>query len=174
MLINKNIAIVLVDIRSAHNVGSILRTADGLGANKTYLTGITPYPETPNDKRLPHLRQKITKQILKTSLGAEKTQNWEYWQDPIALLEDLKQNGNAIVAVEQSPKSLPLQNFVAPNKTVLVLGNEVHGLSADVLQICQKCVEIPMVGKKESFNVAVAAALALYQANLAYNGLGNH
>lgn len=151
------------NIRSIHNVGSIFRSADGFGVEKIYLTGYTPYPAEVNDTRLPHLRDKITKQIHKTALGAEATVNFEYATNPKVIVDKYKKAGFTIAALEQSPKSIMLPELKeAPEKMVLLLGEEVHGIESDLLDLCDLHLEIPMVGKKESFNVSVATGIALY------------
>lgn len=159
--------VVAHNIRSTHNVGSILRTADGFGVHKVYLSGYTPYPTQPGDSRLPYLRTKITAQIHKTALGAETTVSTEYVADLSLLLRQLKTAGFQIVALEQSPTSKPLPSFKPKGSIALLLGEEVHGITSDLLKLCGAVVEIPMTGKKESFNVSVAAGIALYQLSLA-------
>ena len=96
------------NLRSSHNVGSLLRTAEGLGVQKVYLTGYTPYPLTDVDGRMPHIAAKIDRQITKTALGAQKTQNWEHRQDINKLLEELKLSGHTIAALEQTPTAIEL------------------------------------------------------------------
>jgi len=158
----RKIVLIVHDVRSAHNVGSLLRTADGLGAECVYFTGYTPYPEAPNDERLPHIRTRTTNQIHKTALGAENTIKWQHETDIYTLLNQLKKHGFLVVALEQSPASIGINAFNPPERVALVVGNEVQGLSLEVLKQVDKIVEIPMLGKKESLNVAVAAGIALY------------
>lgn len=155
------IIVLAHNIRSTHNVGSIFRTADGFGVKEIILSGYSPFPSLPNDPRLPHLSEKITKQIHKTALGAETIVPFRVTELPP--LDELRARGFRIVALEQAPTSVPLHRYAAPSKIALLLGEEVEGISADLLALCDDIVEIPMVGKKESFNVSVAAALALYQ-----------
>lgn len=159
--------VIAHNIRSAHNIGSILRTADGFGVQKVYLTGYSPYPEQPADERLPHLRQKITADIHKTALGAELSVPTEHHSDPMAVIKRLKANGYQIIALEQSDTSTRLDTFVPAKHCALLLGEEVHGITPELLAACDVSVEIPMHGKKESFNVSVAAGIALYQLSLA-------
>ncbi len=156
------IVLVAHDVRSAHNVGSLLRTADGLGVFKVYLTGYTPYPAGKNDARLPHLAAKQDKQITKTSLGAEKSVKWEHTADINGVLATLKSEDFEIVALEQTPDALVLHQFTPGCKVALVVGNEVDGLDAKTLAKVDKIIQIPMLGAKESFNVAQVAAMALY------------
>lgn len=160
-----NLILVAHNIRSTHNVGSIFRTAEGFGVTKIYLTGYTPYPALPHDTRLPHLRQKITKQISKTALGAEAMVGFDYHEEPIAILEQYKQQGFTIAALEQTPTSIMLPDYQPPQELVLVLGEEVHGIAPDLLKRCDNALEIPMQGRKESFNVSVATGIALYALN---------
>lgn len=157
------IRLVVHDIRSTHNVGSLLRTADGLGVEHVYLTGYTPYPATPADGRLPHISAKLTASIHKTALGAETTVDWSHHSNIITLLEELKRDGFRLVALEQAPGAVKLPDFTAPNKLVLILGREVEGIDPAILKLTDDIVEIPMLGAKESFNVVQAAAMALYQ-----------
>ncbi|HLA49153.1 MAG TPA: TrmH family RNA methyltransferase [Candidatus Saccharimonadales bacterium] len=154
--------IVVHNVRSAHNVGSILRSADGLGIERVYLTGYTPYPPSPGDQRLPYLAQKAGRQIHKTALGAEATVRWQHEPDVIKAIDKLRAAGYRIAALEQTSKSLNLAGFKPPGKLALVVGSEVGGLDKMVLELCDSYLQIPMSGQKESFNVAVAAAIALY------------
>lgn len=156
------IVLIAHNVRSTHNVGSLLRTADGLGVTKVFLTGYTPYPLLANDDRLPHLADKLNKQIAKTSLGAEESVDWEHQYGIEAVISSLKQQGYAIYAIEQSDEALILPDFKSPPKIVLIVGREVEGIEKAVLSQCDGVLEIPMLGKKESYNVASAAAMALY------------
>lgn len=157
-----SIVVIAHDIRSTHNVGSLFRTCDGLGIDKLYLSGYTPYPKQTKDKRLPHLADKTDHQIHKTALGAEKILAWEYQEDISKIVENLKSQNYQVVALEQSENSISLTGFVSPDKIALILGNEVTGLDFKALSLTSICLEIPMLGKKESFNVVQAAAMALY------------
>jgi 23S rRNA (guanosine2251-2'-O)-methyltransferase len=158
----RKISLIAHNLRSCHNVGSLLRTADGLGLDSVYLTGYTPYPLKAGDTRLPHEAQKLHKQISKTALGAEASMEWAHDADVLSLVKRLQQDGYQVIALEQSPKAIPLLQFHAPQKVALVVGREVEGVEPAVLEACNKVVEIPMYGKKESFNVVQAAAMALY------------
>lgn len=153
------ITLLLHNIRSTHNVGSIFRTADGFGIEKIVLTGYTPYPGQADDSRLPHIAAKISKQIDKTALGATVSVPFEHHDN---LLTWLRSNTLPLVALEQSSDSHALDHYVAPDEFVLVLGEEVDGIAGDLLVECTSIVEIPMVGTKESFNVSVAAGIAMY------------
>ena len=158
----KDIVVIAHDIRSTHNVGSLLRTAEGLGVGKVYLTGYTPYPLKPDDDRLPHLAQKITKQIDKTGLGAADLLAWEQSDAIEPIIGKLKSQGYELVALEQTKQSIPLQDYQTPDKVAVLLGREVEGIDSEILKQIPIHVEIPMFGKKESFNVVQAAAMALY------------
>src|SRR5687768_12401431 len=157
------LVVIAHNIRSTHNVGAILRTADGFGVAKVYFTGYTPYPTQPNDTRLPHIRNKITKQISKTSLGAETLVPSEHCDKAENVLLQLKTDGYRIVGLEQDKKAIFLPNYSRPNQPIaLLIGEEVHGIEPGLRKLCDDLVEIPMQGKKESFNVSVATGIALY------------
>ncbi len=143
-----NFAILLPSIRSAHNVGAMFRTADGAGVNKIYLTGFTPCP--------PHPR------LDKVSLGAEKWVEWEYVKQPGRLLKRLKAEGFKIVALEQTEKSVNIYKWQPSFPLVLIVGNEKTGVTKSILKYCDESVELPMLGKKKSLNVSVAAGVAMY------------
>ena len=154
------IIVIAHNIRSTHNVGAIFRTSEGFGVKKIILSGYTPYPQLPNDPRLPHIAEKLTLQIHKTALGAEAMVPFEYQETPdIALL---RQNGFRIVGLEQDRRSIPLSSYTPPERIALILGEEVDGIEATIRSSCDDLIEIPMKGKKESFNVSVAAGIALY------------
>ena len=156
------IILVINDIRSTHNVGAILRTSEGMGVNKILISGYTPYPELQNDSRLPHIYNKLTSRISKTSLGAEKMLLIEYCEDIIAELKKLADQDYEIVSLEQSDISIKIMEYTPKDKLVLILGNELDGVAKEILEISDKVIEIPMLGKKESYNVASSAAIALY------------
>ena len=160
----RNIVLIAHNLRSCHNVGSLLRTADGLGVSKVYLTGYTPYPFGKNDSRLPHIAQKLHKQIQKTALGAEQTVNWNYCENIDSLLNKLKSENFDIVALEQAEGSVQINKWKPTPAIALVLGRETDGIEQEVLSRCDKTIEIPMFGKKESYNVVQAAAMALFYA----------
>ena len=157
-----NVVLVAHNLRSTHNVGSLLRTAEGLGVNKVYLTGYTPYPISNDDARLPHESAKLTKQIQKTALGAEEYIDWLHKTDIIEVIEELRTNSYSIVGLEQLPGAVQLSEYTPTDKVALILGREVEGLESEVADLCDTIIEIPMRGKKESFNVVQAAAMALY------------
>ena len=154
------IIVIAHNIRSTHNVGSIFRTAEGFGVKKIILSGYTPYPPVKNDTRLPHITDKITGQIHKTALGAEELVPFEY-HDTLDL-GTLQLAGYRIVALEQTPNSINLRDYQPSDKLALLLGEEVHGVTPELLAQVDDIVEIPMHGAKESFNVSVATGIALY------------
>ena len=149
------IYLVLHNIRSLHNVGAIFRTAEGLGVKKIYLTGYTPEPHD--------IFGKLRKDFTKTGLGAEKYLEWEKVKNVFNLLRRLKKEKIQIIALEQSKSSVNIKKFKPRGKFALILGNEVRGVPKSVLKKCDKIIEIPMRGKKESLNVSVAAGIALYE-----------
>lgn len=151
-----DIAVVLSDIRSTHNVGSIFRTADAAGVKRVFLCGITPQP-------FDRFGRKRT-DISKVALGAEDHIPWEYAQSAVRLIGRLKKEGYTVCAVEQSPKSVSYRAFKAPKraKIALIMGNEVKGLPKPVLARTDVILEIPMYGKKESLNVGVAFGVVAF------------
>lgn len=144
------IVVVLDNIRSAHNVGSVLRSADAFKADKVYMCGISPVPPSP--------------EIHKSALGAEDSVPWEKRQDTAALLRELRVDGYRVVAVEQTVNSVKLPSFVREEsiKYALVLGNEVDGISDEALAEADMALEIPQFGSKHSLNVSVCAGIILY------------
>jgi len=148
--------VILDNIRSAHNVGSIFRTADGAGVEKIYLLGYTPAPRDRFGR--------VSAEIKKTSLGALDTVAWEQVDDEAlpALLTKLRTDKFQIVAVEQTAESVTLQSFITPQKVAYIFGNEVEGVRADVIKESDTVVEIPMLGTKESLNVSVSAGIILF------------
>jgi len=147
-----NFVVVLNNIRSTYNVGAIFRTADALKVNKIYLCGITPTPSK-NPK------------IIKTALGAEKSVLWEKTNQCWRLLKQLQKEGYYLIALEQDLKSKNILslNKLNQKKIALILGSEVKGLSKEILKYADLILEIPMWGKKESLNVAVAFGIAGYE-----------
>jgi len=156
------LSVIAHNIRSTHNIGSIFRTCEGFGIEKLYLSGYSPYPKLEADTRLPHLAEKLENQIHKTALGAERLVPFAYMESIEAVIEQLKNDGYSIVGLEQAPGAVMLPEFQPSDKVVLLLGEEVEGIPADVQKLCDNFVEIPMQGQKESFNVSVAAGIAMY------------
>jgi len=150
--------IILHNIRSAHNVGSIFRTADAFAVTKLYLNGITP---TPRDRFGREFRK-----ITKVALGAEKTVPWTKRTLTIKLLRELKDAGYHIIALEQNVRAVNLAQVqlaaIPLDKLVLILGSETEGLSPGILKLADQIVQINMLGQKESLNVAVAFGIAAY------------
>lgn len=154
--------VIAHNIRSTHNVGAIFRTCEGFGVNEIYLTGYTPYPTEEKDSRLPHIRDKITHQIHKTALGAEEMVPFTHTEDVTVAIQQLKDLNYSIVGLEQDMRSVALSEYKREAKVALLLGEEVHGLTQELRTQCDTLIEIPMQGKKESFNVSVAAGIAIY------------
>ena len=144
------IIVVLDNVRSAMNVGSIFRTADAFIIEKIYLCGITACP--PN------------KEILKTAIGANETVAWEYVKETTDIVTKLKTENHHIVGVEQTENTTLLQNFENPNKKiVLIFGHEVFGISQEVIDLCDECIEIPQFGTKHSLNIAVSTGIVVWE-----------
>ncbi len=144
------VRIVLDNVRSMNNVGSVFRTCDAFLVEKLYLCGITPTP--------PH------RDIRKTALGAEESVNWEYAKSPLELLERLKKESYRIIGIEQAEKKIFLNNF-KPNldeKFVFVFGSEVGGVSQEIINSCDEIIEIPQEGTKHSLNISVSLGVVLW------------
>ncbi|MFP9112397.1 RNA methyltransferase [Flavobacterium sp. RHBU_3] len=144
------VIIVLDDIRSLHNIGSVFRTADAFLLEKIYLCGITATP--PN------------KEIHKTALGATDTVEWEYEKDVTAVITKLQQQGVKVFAAEQVENAIMLQDFnpLMGDKYALVFGNEVKGVSQDAINLCDGVIEIPQIGTKHSLNISVSAGVVVW------------
>lgn len=144
------IIIVLDDIRSLHNIGSVFRTSDAFLIEKIYLCGITAIP--PN------------KEIHKTALGATETVAWEYNKNVLEVIEDLKKQNTSVYAIEQVENSIFLDQFqpIKTEKYALVFGNEVYGVSQDAIKICDGTIEIPQLGTKHSLNISVSAGIVVW------------
>lgn len=149
----KALYLIIHDVRSAHNVGSLFRTADGMGVSKIFLTGYTPAPIDRFGRR--------NAKIAKVSLGAEDTVPWEQ-REITALIKELQGEGIEVAALEQSETSVSLDAYKPTKSVALIVGSEVGGLPKDILAVSDVTIEIPMKGKKESLNVSNAAAIALY------------
>ena len=144
------IIIILDDIRSLHNIGSVFRTADSFLIEKIYLCGITAIP--PN------------KEIHKTALGATETVTWQYAENVLEVIENLKKDKVQVFAIEQVENSIYLNDFQvqANQKYALVFGNEVFGVSQKAVEICGGTIEIPQLGTKHSLNIAVSAGIVVW------------
>lgn len=152
---NMDIRVLLHNIRSSHNVGSIFRTSDAIGVQHIYLSGFTPAP-------LDRFHRPV-KEIAKTALGAEKIIPWEYYKDFEPIISMVKAEGFAIIGLEQDTRSTDYKNFQPAKKTLLVVGSEVDGMTQELRRECEEFVEIPMHGHKESLNVAVAFGIAVFR-----------
>jgi 23S rRNA (guanosine2251-2'-O)-methyltransferase len=159
----RSIVLVAHNVRSSHNVGALFRLADGLAVSQLILTGYTPYPISKSDERLPHLAKKVNSQIHKTALGAELSVSWQHDENLSEVINQLRNDGYELTGLEQVKNSIHINTYKAPDKVALFLGNEVTGLEPDTHQLFDNFIEIPMLGKKESHNVATAAAMALYR-----------
>ena len=153
MKAEKECVLVIDTIRSAHNTGSMFRTADGAGVSRIILTGYTPAPIE---------KGKARPDIAKVALGAEISILWEKVDTAVEALSKLKKEGYAILVLEKMEGSQPLFEYESPKKFALFVGNEVDGVPQEVLNLCDAILEIPMRGVKESLNVSVAAGVALY------------
>ena len=153
--VRKSGILVLNNLRSVENVGSIFRTAESLGIEKIILIGTTPTP-------LDRFGRK-RKDLAKVALGAEEFMPWEYYKEITYCPTNLRKEGYEILALEQSKDSIIISDFKSSNKFALILGNEVEGIEKEVLKECDHILEIPMHGKKESLNVSVAAGIALFE-----------
>lgn len=151
------LTVLLPNIRSVYNVGSIFRTADAAGVSKMYLAGYTPSP-------IDRFGRKRS-DIAKVALGAEDSASWEYHQDPKVLLEALKSRGVFIVAAEQDSRSVSYTKAVLPadREVCVMFGEETKGLPPELLTYADQILEIPMQGEKESLNVSVAAGIILFR-----------
>jgi 23S rRNA (guanosine2251-2'-O)-methyltransferase len=145
--------IVLDNVRSQNNVGSIFRTADAFLVEAIYLCGITAIP--------PH------REIQKTALGATESVAWKYFPGTIDAVVDLKERGYKIIGIEQTEGSVELQDMIIEKnkKYALVFGHEVNGVDQDVLDLCDNCAEIPQFGTKHSFNIAISVGIVLWELN---------
>jgi len=144
------VVVVLDNVRSMHNVGSIFRTCDGFAVEKLCLCGITGRP--------PH------REIEKTALGATQSIDWSYYADPLQTVEELRNAGYTIIAIEQAENSIMLNEFEAEagKKYGIIFGNEVNGVSDEVMKNIDACIEIPQFGTKHSFNIVVSAGIVLW------------
>lgn len=153
--LEKNIIVVLDNIRSVHNVGAIFRTSDALGVDEIILCGITPAP-------IDRFGRERT-DLHKAALGAEKSVLWRQHSSTLELVTSLKQEGYSVVCVEQSDTSIDYKEVTLTEKTVFVFGNEVEGVSNEVLEIADVIAEIKMLGDKESLNVSVSFGVVMFR-----------
>jgi 23S rRNA (guanosine2251-2'-O)-methyltransferase len=158
------ITVLLHNIRSAHNVGAIIRSAECFGVREIAYSGYTPFPSTANDSRLPHIRKRLDYLIHKTALGTEKDMAHLTFPTPEDAILHYRQKGYYICGLEQSAHSLPIQQVAATSlPQLLIPGSEVEGLDPTLQVLCDVLLEIAQLGKKESLNVSVATAIALYE-----------
>ena len=144
----RHIRFLAYNVRSLWNVGSFFRTCDAFDVEKIYLTGYTGFPPR--------------KEITKTALGAEEFVAWESQKDPLPVLQQLKDEGWHLMALEITPDAVSLADVIVPDRVCLIVGHELAGVPPEILLLCDQVTKIPMLGKKESLNVAVAAGIALY------------
>ena len=143
------IIVLLNDVRSLNNIGSIFRTCDAMGVKKMYLCGITAQP--------PH------REIRKTAIGASKSVDWEYEKDASKIVTKYRELGYEIIGVEQTSKSVSLENYQLNNKqTLLIFGNEINGVSQKLIDLCDLSLEIPQFGTKHSINISVSVGIVLW------------
>ncbi len=154
--VKMHMSVILHNVRSVHNVGSIFRTADAAGVSKIFCCGITPIP-------LDRLKR-VRPDFAKVALGAEEYLSWEHAKSAAQVMRKLKKERWTVCAIEQSKRSTPYFKMPAreSSRVALVLGNEVRGLPASLLRRADHILEIPMLGKKESLNVAVAFGIAAF------------
>lgn len=147
---------MLCDIRSHYNVGAIFRTCDGAGVNKIFLAGYTP---APTDRF-----GRVVSEIHKTALGAEENVAFSKLRNEAIkeTISSLKNEGVAIVVVEQAENSIPLKDFKTPEKVLYIFGSETEGVAPEIIDLADEIIELPMLGKKESLNVSVTAGIVLY------------
>ena len=151
----KEVIVILDNIRSTFNVGSIFRTADAMGVNQLILCGTTPAPVDRFGRE--------RKDIAKVSLGAEKSVLWRYEEGILNVIKKLKKEGYQIIAIEQAENSVDYKKVKIKNKVVFVMGAEVEGVSKNILKLADVVAEIPMRGQKESLNVSVSFGVALFR-----------
>ncbi len=154
----QNKVLIIHNVRSAANVGSMFRTADGAGVREIWLTGYTPSPAKPNQKYL----TKAEKSLAKSALGAEYFVPWRKSSSVTTVITELRSTGHCIIGLEQDEQSIPPASLDGNTSFALILGNEVRGLDRRILRQCDVIVELPMLGKKNSLNVSVACGIALY------------
>lgn len=150
------------NLRSVHNVGSLLRTGEVFAVDKVHVTGFTPYPTHPGDERDPKLQARQTRALAKAAAGAERTMPFERHDDVHELLDSLKATGYTVAGLELDPDAVDLAEYAPPEKVALILGDEVAGIAPELRDRCDVLLQIPIHGNKYSLNVSVAAGIALY------------
>lgn len=140
--------LILPDIRSAHNVGAMFRTADACGVDQIFLVGYTPVPPRPD--------------IAKVALGADTWMKWKQYKNLKTVVKNLQKKGVKVVALEKTEESVDIASAKFDFPLALIVGNEVDGVASEILKLCDQTVHIPMLGKKGSLNVSIAAGIAMY------------
>lgn len=158
----REIVAIAHNMRSAYNVGALLRTSDVFGIDTVYCTGYTPYPKQPDDPRSPGLIHKLDHKIHKSALGAEHTVRCRHHPGMPALLAELRAGGFVIAGLEVDACAVDISEYRPPQRLALILGEELAGIPRRVRESCDALLQIPMFGSKDSLNVAVAAGIALY------------
>jgi tRNA G18 (ribose-2'-O)-methylase SpoU len=150
--------VVLNSIRSNYNVGAIFRTSDGAMIEKLYLCGYTPCPPK--------------KEVMKTALGSTESVKWEYVKDAKSVISEMKNKGIKVVALELTDASIPYHQILQPDFPIcLIVGNEITGVSQELLDLCDVSIEIPQYGIKQSLNVAVAYGIAIFELRRIFDSL---
>ena len=147
-LLKQEFYLILPDIRSSHNVGAMFRTADACGIDQIFLVGYTPVPPRPD--------------IAKVALGAETWMKWKQYKNLKTLVKNLQKKGVKVVALEKTEKSVDISSSKFDFPLALIVGNEVDGVPREILDLCDHIIHIPMLGKKGSLNVSIAAGIAMY------------
>lgn len=156
---HEHLTVVLDNVRSLNNIGSVFRTSDAMDVERVILCGISSTPPSP--------------EMHKTALGAEDSVPWKYYEDTLAAIHDLKAEGYTIISIEQTQNSTPLQNFPfsKEGKYAIIMGNEVHGVQQSVVDASDICIELPQFGSKHSMNVSVTTGMVLWEATTKIKGL---
>lgn len=162
MDLRRSIVVIAHNLRSVHNVGSLLRTGEVFAADKVYVTGFTPYPTHPGDERDAKLQAQLTRRMAKAAAGAQQTMPFEPHPEVHALLGSLRREGYVVAGLEIDPDAVALDEYRPGNKLALLLGDEVRGIGPELRDSCDVLLQIPMFGRKASLNVSVAAGIALY------------
>jgi tRNA G18 (ribose-2'-O)-methylase SpoU len=152
------VVVVLNSIRSSYNVGSIFRTSDGAMIEKLYLCGYTPHPPK--------------KEVLKTALGSQDSVEWEFVENPVDVVKEFKKKGYTICALEQTDNNISYSELTKNNLPLcLIVGNEITGVTQELIDLCDVAIEIPQYGIKQSLNVAVAYGIAVFELRKIYSGI---
>lgn len=158
----RSIVVIAHNLRSVHNVGSLLRTGEVFAVDTVHVTGFTPYPAHPGDERDAKLQDRQTRQLAKAAAGAERTMPFKRHDDVYALLDSLREAGYVVAGLEIDPHALTLSDYPPAQQVALLLGDEVAGIEPALRERCDLLLQIPVYGQKHSLNVSVAAGIALY------------